>query len=130
VAARELLAGAARAWVVAAWSGPLVELSQSLLWGAAGEVAAAPLVDDSLFVCLALAVVAAAAMLNGAAPMAVAKSFGDGFWSLITFTTKRLNRSNHAFMFAPIWLLATCLAIRDLGLIARRHRQGVFGDQQ
>jgi short-chain fatty acids transporter len=42
--------------------------------------------DAYVFVCLAVAVVAVAAMLNGAAPMAVAKSFGDGFWSLITFT--------------------------------------------
>src|SRR5258706_1319517 len=42
--------------------------------------------DAFVFVCLAVAVVAAAAMLNGAPPMAVAKSFGDGFWSLITFT--------------------------------------------
>src|ERR1700680_801447 len=42
--------------------------------------------DAYVFVCLAVAVVAAAAMLNGAAPMAVAKSFRDGFWSLITFT--------------------------------------------
>ena len=42
--------------------------------------------DAYVFVCLAVAVVAAVAMLNGATPMAVAKSFGDGFWSLITFT--------------------------------------------
>ncbi len=42
--------------------------------------------DAYVFVCLAVAVVAAAVMLNGAPPMAVAKSFGDGFWSLITFT--------------------------------------------
>src|SRR5450432_1567048 len=42
--------------------------------------------DAYVFVCLAVAVVAVAAMLNGAGPMAVAKSFGDGFWSLITFT--------------------------------------------
>jgi len=42
--------------------------------------------DAYVFVCLAVAVVAGAAMLNGAAPMAVAKSFGDGFWSLIIFT--------------------------------------------
>ena len=42
--------------------------------------------DAYVFVCLAVAVVAAAAMLNGATPTAVAKSFGDGFWSLITFT--------------------------------------------
>jgi short-chain fatty acids transporter len=31
-------------------------------------------------------VIAAAALLNGASPVTVAKSFGDGFWSLITFT--------------------------------------------
>ncbi|TCZ66710.1 short-chain fatty acid transporter [Roseicella aquatilis] len=42
--------------------------------------------DAFVFVGIAVVVVAAAAMLNGAAPMTVAKSFGDGFWSLITFT--------------------------------------------
>jgi short-chain fatty acids transporter len=42
--------------------------------------------DAYVFVCLAVAVVAVAAMLNGATPMVVAKSFGDGFWSLVTFT--------------------------------------------
>jgi len=42
--------------------------------------------DAYVFVCLAVAVVAAAAFLNGATPVAVARSFGDGFWSLITFT--------------------------------------------
>ena len=42
--------------------------------------------DAYVFVCLAVAVVGAAAMINGAAPSVVAKSFGDGFWSLITFT--------------------------------------------
>jgi short-chain fatty acids transporter len=38
------------------------------------------------YVFVALAVVAAAALLNGAPPVSVAKSFGEGFWSLITFT--------------------------------------------
>lgn len=42
--------------------------------------------DAYVFVCLAVAVVAGAAMLNGATPAAVARSFGDGFWSLIAFT--------------------------------------------
>ena len=42
--------------------------------------------DAYVFVALAVAVVAAAALLNGAPPVAVAASFGDGFWSLITFT--------------------------------------------
>jgi short-chain fatty acids transporter len=42
--------------------------------------------DAYVFVCLAVAVVAAAALINGAPATAVATSFGDGFWSLITFT--------------------------------------------
>jgi short-chain fatty acids transporter len=42
--------------------------------------------DAYVFVSLAVAVVAAAALLNGASPVAVTKSFGEGFWSLITFT--------------------------------------------
>jgi short-chain fatty acids transporter len=42
--------------------------------------------DAYVFVALAVAVVAVAALLNGASPVAVAASFGDGFWSLITFT--------------------------------------------
>jgi short-chain fatty acids transporter len=42
--------------------------------------------DAYVFVALGVAVVAAAALVNGASPAAVATSFGDGFWSLITFT--------------------------------------------
>ena len=42
--------------------------------------------DAYVFVALAVAVVAVAALLNGASAVAVATSFGDGFWSLITFT--------------------------------------------
>ncbi len=42
--------------------------------------------DAYVFVALAVAVVAAAALINGASATAVATSFGDGFWSLITFT--------------------------------------------
>ena len=42
--------------------------------------------DAYVFVALGVAVVAAAALVNGASPAGVAKSFGDGFWSLITFT--------------------------------------------
>src|SRR3954451_2145718 len=39
-----------------------------------------------VFVAIAVVVVAAAALANGAPVQAVTKSFGDGFWSLITFT--------------------------------------------
>jgi short-chain fatty acids transporter len=42
--------------------------------------------DAFVFVAIAVVVVAAAALLNGAPVQAVSKSFGDGFWSLITFT--------------------------------------------
>src|SRR5258707_2171670 len=42
--------------------------------------------DAYIFAALAAIIVACAALLNGAAPTAVAKSFGDGFWSLIPFT--------------------------------------------
>jgi short-chain fatty acids transporter len=42
--------------------------------------------DAYVFACLGVAIVAAAAMANGAAPGTVAKSFGEGWWSLITFT--------------------------------------------
>jgi short-chain fatty acids transporter len=42
--------------------------------------------DAYVFVALAVAVVAAAALANGTSPANVAASFGNGFWSLITFT--------------------------------------------
>jgi short-chain fatty acids transporter len=42
--------------------------------------------DAYIFAALAVILVSAAALVNGATPQAVAKSFGDGFWTLITFT--------------------------------------------
>ena len=42
--------------------------------------------DAFVFVAIAVVVVGIAAMANGATPMAVSRAFGDGFWSLITFT--------------------------------------------
>jgi short-chain fatty acids transporter len=42
--------------------------------------------DAFVFVAIAVVAVAAAALLNGAPTTAVTRSFGDGFWSLITFT--------------------------------------------
>src|ERR1700739_520882 len=41
--------------------------------------------DAFIFVALAVVVVALAALINGATPAAVSVSFGNGFWSLITF---------------------------------------------
>ena len=42
--------------------------------------------DAYIFVAIAVAVVSLGAMANGASPVAVSEAFGDGFWSLITFT--------------------------------------------
>ena len=42
--------------------------------------------DAFIFVAIAVVVVAVAAIANGASPMAVSIAFGNGFWSLITFT--------------------------------------------
>ena len=42
--------------------------------------------DSFVFVALAVVLVALAAIVNGAPATAVFKTFGDGFWSLITFT--------------------------------------------
>src|SRR6516225_11790750 len=42
--------------------------------------------DAFIFVAIAVVVVSLAALGNGAAPLAVSRAFGDGFWSLITFT--------------------------------------------
>src|SRR5690242_7957956 len=41
--------------------------------------------DAFIFVAIAVVVVALAALANGASPAAVSQSFGNGFWSLITF---------------------------------------------
>ncbi|WP_374309435.1 short-chain fatty acid transporter [Methylocella sp.] len=42
--------------------------------------------DAYVFVLIAVAAVAAGAILHGAAPLAVSRAFGDGFWNLIPFT--------------------------------------------
>src|SRR5690348_16829910 len=42
--------------------------------------------DAFIFVAIAVIVVAAGALVNGAPVTAVTKAFGDGFWSLIPFT--------------------------------------------
>jgi short-chain fatty acids transporter len=46
--------------------------------------------DAFVFAVLAVAAVAAAALLNGAPPARVARAFGDGFWSLVTFTMQQV----------------------------------------
>src|SRR4029079_3100865 len=42
--------------------------------------------DAFIFVAIAVVAVSLAALVNGATPLAISRAFGDGFWSLITFT--------------------------------------------
>jgi short-chain fatty acids transporter len=42
--------------------------------------------DAFIFVAIGVVVVSLGAMINGASPAAVSQAFGNGFWSLITFT--------------------------------------------
>jgi short-chain fatty acids transporter len=42
--------------------------------------------DAFIFVAIAVVVVSLGAIANGASPLAVSEAFGNGFWSLITFT--------------------------------------------
>ena len=42
--------------------------------------------DAFIFVAIAVVVIALGALANGASPQSVSLAFGDGFWSLITFT--------------------------------------------
>ncbi len=46
--------------------------------------------DAYVFVALAVIIVAAGALINGAPVKSVAKAFGDGYWSLITFTLQQM----------------------------------------
>ncbi len=46
--------------------------------------------DAFVFAALAIGVVAVAALVNGAPPTRVARAFGDGFWSLLTFTMQQV----------------------------------------
>ena len=39
-----------------------------------------------IFVAIAVIIVSLGALVNGASPLAVSQTFGNGFWSLITFT--------------------------------------------
>jgi len=75
--------------------------------------------DAFVFVAIAVVVVAAAAMANGAPPVAVAKAFGDGFWSLITFTMQM------AFVAIGGYVVATSPpAQRLIRRLARLPRTG------
>jgi short-chain fatty acids transporter len=75
--------------------------------------------DAYVFVALAVAVVALAALINGASPVAVARAFGDGFWSLITFTMQMamIVISGYVVASSPpaAWLLNRLAALPRTG---------------
>ena len=76
--------------------------------------------DAFIFVAIAVAVVALAALLNGASPVAVSVAFGNGFWSLITFTMQM------AFVAIGGYVVATSApAQRLIGWLADLPKTGV-----
>ena len=83
--------------------------------------------DAFIFVAIAVVVVALAALINGASPTAVSRAFGDGFWSLITFTMQMAFVAIGGYVVAtsrPAALLIARLAARPktgvgaVGLVA------------
>src|SRR5258707_1422714 len=57
--------------------------------------------DAFIFVAIAVVVVSLGAIANGASPLVVSEAFGNGFWSLITFTMQM------AFIVIGGYVLAT-----------------------
>ena len=64
--------------------------------------------DAFIFVAIAVVIVALGALANGAPATAVAKSFGDGFWSLIPFTMQM------AFVTIGGYVVATAPPVQAL----------------
>jgi short-chain fatty acids transporter len=64
--------------------------------------------DAFIFVAIAVVVVAVASLANGASPVAVSVAFGNGFWSLITFTMQM------AFVAIGGYVVATSAPARRL----------------
>ena len=75
--------------------------------------------DAYVFVCLAVAVVAVAALANGASPSRIAASFGDGFWSLITFTVQMA-----MIVISGYVVSSSPAAARFIGFLAALPRTG------
>src|ERR1700688_2537354 len=75
--------------------------------------------DAFIFVAIAVVVVALAALINGASPVAVSVAFGNGFWSLITFTMQM------AFVAIGGYVVATSApAQRLIGWLADLPKTG------
>jgi short-chain fatty acids transporter len=75
--------------------------------------------DAFVFVAIAVVVVALAALAHGASPARVSRAFGDGFWSLITFTLQM------AFVAIGGYVVATSAPMaRVIAALARLPRSG------
>ena len=75
--------------------------------------------DAFIFVAIAVVVVAFAALINGASPVAISVAFGNGFWSLITFTMQM------AFVAIGGYVVATSTpAQRLIGWLADLPKTG------
>jgi short-chain fatty acids transporter len=75
--------------------------------------------DAFIFVAIAVVVVSLGAMINGASPLAVSEAFGNGFWSLITFTMQM------AFIVIGGYVVATSApAQRLIRALARLPKTG------
>ena len=76
--------------------------------------------DAYVFVAIAVVVVALAALVNGASPALISRSFGDGFWSLITFTMQM------TFVVIGGYVVATSAPVQRLiGALAALPKTGV-----
>ena len=79
--------------------------------------------DAFVFAAIAVIVVAGAAMANGSSPQAVAKAFGDGFWSLIVFTMQMAVVAIGGYVVATSPPAARL--IQRLAAVPRSGRQGI-----
>src|ERR1700751_1545907 len=107
--------------ITASSSGPSTEREGALVRIAIGFTAWAErwFPDAFIFVAIAVVVVAFAAMANGASPLAASVAFGNGFWSLVTFTMQM------AFVAIGGYVVATSApAQRLIGWLADLPKTG------
>ncbi len=68
--------------------------------------------DAYIFVLLATVAVALAAIVHGGSPVAVSTAFGEGFWSIIPFTSESRMLTTPTKTTAPRPVLGTAAARR------------------
>lgn len=83
--------------------------------------------DAFIFVALAVVIVSLGALANGASPLDISQAFGNGFWSLITFTMQMAFVAIGGYVVASsapaAWLIARLAAaprtgVGAIGLVA------------